>query len=99
MKQAAEHEDYYQIWHKQFQSEVKRKVRAEPETPVSIYCHNGCLLNVIRKLYVSDIASTTNKYELIVAVPITSLTPKTMITLVIEKQPGQRLQSLLLHRN
>ena len=44
IKQAAEHEDYYQIWHKEFQSEVKRKVRADPETPVSIYIQNLWLI-------------------------------------------------------
>ena len=49
MKQTAEQEDYYQIWHKQFQNEVKRKVRAEPETPVSIYFHNVYLLMMLIK--------------------------------------------------
>ena len=30
----AEEESYYEVWHKQFQDEVNRKVRSNPETPV-----------------------------------------------------------------
>lgn len=36
MKKVAEEENYYDIWHKQFQEEVKRKIRADPETPVNV---------------------------------------------------------------
>ena len=35
----AEEESYYELWHKQFQEEVKKKVRAEPEKqPVCNLC-------------------------------------------------------------
>ena len=46
----AEEESYYELWHKQFQDEVKKKVRAEPEKqPVSINIYA-----LVLKLCISD---------------------------------------------